>query len=78
MVDKNFSVIKPVENLNNIANLKPIQERRKRKKDRRQQNNENEKKTETNPHDNTHSIEEDITMEINDNDGEKHSIDYRA
>ena len=78
MVDKNFNVIKPVENLNNIANLKPIQERRKRKKDRRQQNNENEKETETNLHDNTHSIEEDITMEINDNDGEEHSIDYRA
>jgi hypothetical protein len=78
MTDKNFSVIKPVENLNNIANLKPIQERRKRKKDRRQENSDGEKKTETNLEESSHSIEEDITKEIHENDGEKHTIDYRA
>ena len=78
MVDRNFNVIKPVESLNNIANLKPIQERRKRKKDRREQNNENEKKPETNLEENSNSIEENITKEIHENDGEEHSIDYRA
>jgi len=77
MEDKNFSVIKPVESLNNIAGLNSAQDRRKRKKDRRQSQDDDQKQ-QKNEEPGSRFIEMEITQKVDTNDGEEHTIDYRA
>ena len=71
MADNNFGIIRPVESLNNVTNVGSIQQRDKRKKDQQ----ENKEKSDAS--ENEHHIEEDISMEIDENSDEKH-IDFKA
>ena len=69
--------IKPVESLQNIANIDPAKHRQKGKK---QQNSswQDESLHEYKEDEITGSIEEDIDIEPTENDRDKPSIDYRA
>ena len=71
MVD-NYNIIKPVESLQNIGNLSPV-DRRKKKKQQSKEQKQQEKQQELNE-----STEEIIDDEITTNEIDPHSIDYRA
>lgn len=74
MADNDYNIIKPVEGLQNIGGLTPAKRReeRKRKQNLHEQNQE-ESEQELNG-----STEEDLNNEITENEGDQHSIDYRA
>jgi hypothetical protein len=77
MVNNNYNVIKPVDNLKNIGRLNPAKRRRERKKKQdMQQEDDSQNETANNPEGD--SIEEGISGEIAENDRDERSIDYRA
>jgi len=77
MADNDFNIIKPVENLQNIAGLTPAKRREQRKK--RQNLHEKDNRQRPLPENEPgESAVEDIDSEIADNDREQHSIDYCA
>ena len=69
MVD-NYNIIKPVESLQNVGNLSPVDRRKKKKQ---KQNSNKKKQPELDE-----SIEESFNDETQINDSDQHSIDYRA
>lgn len=76
MVDNNYSVIKPVENLQHIESLNSANRRQRRKK--KQNPNEHEDKHQSDENELNSSIEEGLESQIAENDRNENSIDYRA
>ena len=74
MPDNGYSIIKPVESLQNVEGLTPTK-RRKERKHRQNPHKQNEEKYKQEPNEST---VEDINDETTKNEGDQHSVDYRA
>lgn len=77
MADNEHDIIKSVEVLHNIGSLTPAQRRQERKKRQNltRQNNQERKFTEDELN---KSTDKNINSEINENEQDRHSIDYCA
>ena len=74
MADSNYDLIKPVENLQNVGGLTPVQQQKERKRRRNPQQQNPEEYAE----DLTESVEENLDQEAAQNQSDGHSIDYCA
>ena len=77
MADNDYNIIKPVETLQNVESLAPAKYRQGKKKQQslHEQNDQRRKLVENELKEST---EKDIGSKINENDRDRHSIDYRA
>lgn len=74
MADSNYNMIEPVENLQNVGSLTPVNQRKERKQRRNpQEQNQEEGEKELNE-----SVEENTDHQAPENGPNKHSIDYCA
>ncbi len=76
MADNDYSIIKPVEGLQNIGGITPIQRREERKK--KKQHGQNEGEQESDKEELKELGEEKLRGEPDDNEQDQHSIDYCA
>ncbi|MFC1676875.1 hypothetical protein ACFL3G_07430 [Planctomycetota bacterium] len=74
MADSNYNIIKPVDNLHNVAGLNPIERRKERK--RKQNSNQQSNKSGQQPGD--EPIIEQLDGQQDQDDETKHTLDYRA
>lgn len=74
MADNDFNIIKPVESLQNVGGMNPVERRKERKhKQNLKKQNRQEQKQELNE-----PTEEDLNDETSKNEDDQHSIDYCA
>lgn len=74
MADNNYNIIKPVDSLQNIPGLNPIDRRKERK--RKQNSNQQRHKPTQQPSDEP-TIEQ-LDDQLDQDDETKHTLDYRA
>ena len=74
MANNDYNTIKPVGGLQNIGGLTPA----KRREERKQKQNLHEQNQEESKQELNESTEENLNNEITENEGDQHSIDYRA
>jgi hypothetical protein len=76
MEENNYNTIKPVEGLQNVGSLTPVQQRQERKKQQnpQEQKNKNELAEDTM----NKSTEESVADETTENHQDQHSVDYCA
>jgi hypothetical protein len=75
MTDDNYNIVKPVESHQNITGLTPAEPRDEKKK-RQNLNKQENRQHELAKDELNESGKEDIGNEIDENDQDKHSIDY--
>ncbi len=77
MADNDYSIIKPVESLQNVGNITAAKRREERKK---RQNSHKQEDRQRRPVEDelNESTEKNVDSEIAENDRDEHSIDYRA
>ncbi len=74
MADSNYNMIKPVENLQNVGSLTPVNQRKEKKQRRNpQEQNQEEGEQELNE-----SVEKNAADQAPENGPNQHSIDYCA
>ena len=75
MADNDFNIIKPVESLQNIEGLTPLKRRSEKK---RRQNLHDGEKQESEQKLNESVDEQQFSNKPAENEGDQHTIDYRA